>query len=79
VLTLVSEGYTAFPLSTIPGEGHLGVTVVSRLRKDAAFWTLPAAPRPGSRGRRGIYGERQVYLAKRGRQRRGWATGTFAL
>ncbi len=57
----------------------LGVTVVSRLRKDASLWTEPG-PRP--RHRRGpdrIYGERRIDLAKRAGQRRGWATGTFAL
>ncbi len=58
---------------------RLGVTVVSRLRKDAALWTVPGPPRPGRRGRRRIYGERRVDLAKRGGQRRGWATGTFDL
>ncbi len=57
----------------------LGVTVVSRLRKDAALWTVPGPPRPGRRGRRRVYGERRIDLAKRGGQRRGWATGTFDL
>ena len=57
----------------------LGVTVVSRLRKDAALWAVPAAPRPGRRGRPRIYGEDRVDLAKRAGQRRGWATGTFDL
>jgi hypothetical protein len=57
----------------------LGVTVVSRLRKDSSLWTVPG-PRP--RHRRGpdrIYGERRIDLAKRAGQRRGWATGTFPL
>src|SRR5215831_3511183 len=57
----------------------LGVTVVSRLRKDAALCTLPGVRRPGQRGRSRIYGERRVDLAKRAGQRRGWATGTFTL
>jgi hypothetical protein len=57
---------------------RLGVTVVSRLRKDAALWAVPAA-RPGRRGRPRIYGEGRVSLAKRAGQRRGWATGTFEL
>lgn len=57
----------------------LAVTVVSRLRKDAALWTVPG-PRPKHRpGPRRIYGERRIDLAKRGGQRRGWATGMFAL
>jgi hypothetical protein len=58
---------------------RLGVTVVSRLRKDAALWTVPGPRCHGRRGRPRGYGERRVDLAKRGGQRRGWATGTFAL
>lgn len=57
----------------------LGVTVVSRLRKDSALWTVPA-PRPaGQRGRPRTYGTQRIDLAKRGGQRRGWVTGTFTL
>ena len=57
----------------------LGVTVVSRLRKDSSLWTVPG-PRP--RHRRGpsrTYGERRIDLAKRAGQRRGWATATLTL
>jgi hypothetical protein len=57
----------------------LGVTVVSRLRKDAALWTLPGVRRPGQRGRSRVYGESRIDLAKRAGQRRGWTTGTFDL
>jgi len=57
----------------------LGVTVVSRLRKDARLWSVPAPRRPGQRGRPRVYGERRVELAKRAGQRRGWLTGTFDL
>ncbi len=57
----------------------LGVTVVSRLRKDAALWTEPGERRPGQRGRSRIYGESRIDLAKRAGQRRGWTTGTFDL
>ena len=57
----------------------LGMTVVSRLRKDAALRSLPG-PRPaGKRGRSRIYGPDVIDLAKRGGQRRGWATGRFTL
>lgn len=57
----------------------LGMTVVSRLRKDAALRTVPG-PRPaGKRGRPRIYGEGVVDLAKRAGQRRGWSTGVFDL
>ena len=57
----------------------LGLTVVSRLRKNAALCTEPGPRRPGQRGRRRIYGERRIELAKRAGQRRGWATDTFPL
>jgi hypothetical protein len=57
----------------------LGMTVVSRLRKDAALRALPG-PRPaGRRGRPRVYGEGVIDLAKRAGQRRGWATETFTL
>ncbi len=56
----------------------LGVVVVSRLRRDAALWDVPA-PRPGRRGRPRKYGENRVSLAKRAGQKRGWTTGTFEL
>lgn len=57
----------------------LGMTVVSRLRNDAALRTLPG-PRPaGKRGRPRTYGEGKIALAKRAGQRRGWSTDTFDL
>jgi hypothetical protein len=56
-----------------------GVTVVSRLRKDAALWTVPG-PRPkGRRGRPRKYGESRIDPGKRAGQTRGWTTGTFDL
>ena len=57
----------------------LAVTVVSRLRKDSALWTVPGPRVPHRRGPNRIYGERRIDLAKRGGQTRGWATGTFDL
>jgi DDE superfamily endonuclease len=57
----------------------LGVTVVSRLRRDAALRTLPGPRPPGRRGPQRVYGEHRIQLAKRAGQRRGWATGTFDL
>jgi hypothetical protein len=56
----------------------LGVVVVSRLRKDAALWSVPVA-RTGKPGRPRKYGPRRVELAKRAGQKRGWTIGTFAL
>lgn len=57
----------------------LGMTVVSRLRKDAALFTVPGPRAPGRRGRPRIYGEGRIGLAKRAGQRRGWTTGSFVL
>lgn len=57
----------------------LGVTVVSRLRKDSALWTVPGPRAPHRRGPTRIYGEQRIDLAKRAGQRRGWTTGTFDL
>jgi hypothetical protein len=57
----------------------LGVTVVSRLRRDAALRTVPGPRPPGRRGRPRVYGEHRIELAKRAGQRRGWATSTFDL
>jgi hypothetical protein len=56
-----------------------GVTVVSRLRKDAALCSLPGPRRAGQRGRPRVYGEHRISLAKRAGQRRGWQTETFDL
>jgi hypothetical protein len=61
-----------------PAKG-LGMTVVSRLRKDAALWTVPGPKPPGRRGPAPTYGDRRVDLAKRGGQRRGWSSGVFEL
>jgi hypothetical protein len=57
----------------------LGMTVVSRLRKDAALWTVPGPKPPGRRGPAPTYGDRRVDLAKRAGQRRGWSSGVFDL
>ena len=57
----------------------LGVTVVSRLRKDAALCSVPGRRRPGQRGRSRVYGEHRIELAKRAGQRRGWRVGVFDL
>jgi hypothetical protein len=57
----------------------LGVTVVSRLRRDASLRTVPGPRPPHRRGRNRVYGEHRIDLAKRGGQRRGWATGMFPL
>jgi hypothetical protein len=59
----------------------LGLTVISRLRADAALWSLPPkvpAERRG-RGRPRIYGTERIDLAKRAGQKRGWQTELFLL
>ncbi len=55
--------------------------VVSRLRKDAALFEVPAELPAGQRrrGRPRKYGKKAISLAKRAGQRRGWQTGTFLL
>ncbi|AMV24342.1 hypothetical protein VT84_08095 [Gemmata sp. SH-PL17] len=55
------------------------MTVVSRLRRDAALCSVPGARDPKRRGRPRVYGEHRVSLAKRAGQARGWTTGTFTL
>jgi hypothetical protein len=50
-----------------------GFTVVSRLRKDAALWSVPSPTRrPGQRGPLPTYGKQRIVLAKRAGQPRGW-------
>lgn len=51
------------------------VVVVSRLRKDAALWSVPKPARPGAAKRRGrprTYGKEKLSLRKRAAHRRGW-------
>jgi hypothetical protein len=57
----------------------MALAAVSRLRKDAALWTVPEPRSMGRRGRPRTYGEHRTDLAKRVGQRRGWTTGTFTL
>jgi hypothetical protein len=59
----------------------LGMTVVSRLRCDAALWSLPPVIPPDQRGpgRPRVYGTERFSLAKRAGQRRGWTTEVFTL
>jgi hypothetical protein len=51
-----------------------GVTVLSRLRKDAALCSVPGPRRAGQRGRTRTYGPETFSLAKRAGQTRGWQT-----
>jgi len=76
-LWVVADGAYAKAALLKPLSG-LGVVVVSRLRRDAALWTVPVG-RTGRRGRPRKYGTERVSLAKRAGQKRGWTTGTFEL
>jgi hypothetical protein len=54
-----------------------GVTIVSRLRKDAALYDLPPKLKRGQRRGRGQprkYGKHRISLAKRAAHRQGWRT-----
>ena len=56
--------------------------MISRLRCDAALWSLPVVVEPGQkkgRGRPPKYGKQRIDLAKRAAQTRGWQTGLFSL
>ena len=51
---------------------RMGVTVVSRLRKDAALWTLPPQPKQRRRGRPRKYGAKRIHLKRRAAHPLGW-------
>lgn len=77
-LWVVTDGAYAMAAFLKPLIG-LGVVVVSRLRKDAALWSVPG-PKPASRrGRQRIYGEQKINLAMRAGQSHGWESETFEL
>jgi DDE superfamily endonuclease len=52
--------------------GRMGVTVVSRLRKDAALRTLPTPSPRRKRGRPRKYGAGRIHLARRAAHPAGW-------
>src|SRR5262249_33740556 len=77
VWVVVDGAYAKAPvLKPLRGSG---VTVVSRLRKDAALCSLPTTPNPNRRGRPRVYGEQRISLAKRAGHRGGWIKGMFTL
>src|SRR6516164_7793976 len=81
VLWVVTDGaYAKRPF--LQAARTAGVVVVSRLRKDAALWSVPVPPRPGAPKRRGrppTYGKQAISLAKRAGQRRGWRSEELVL
>jgi hypothetical protein len=68
---VVADGAYAYR-SLLRGILPLGVTFVSRLRKDAGLRTLPPPRRPGHRGGKRKYGRQAISLAKRAAHRKGW-------
>jgi len=54
-----------------------GVTVFSRLRKDAALFDLPPAAREKQRGRPRVYGFNRIHLSKRAANHKGWQSITY--
>src|SRR3954454_24304559 len=79
-LWVVADGAYAKKEFLKPALG-LGMTVVSRLRCDAALWSLPPAIPPDQKGpgRPRVYGIERISLVKRAGQRRGWTTEAFML
>lgn len=75
VWIVVDGGYTKRPF--LKRALKAGVTVVGRLRKDAALRDLPPKLKRGERRGRGRprkYGKNKISLAKRAGQKRGWRT-----
>ncbi len=70
---VVEGGYAKRPF--LRPARQAGFTVFSRLRKDAALWSLPQPVPAGQKrgpGRRPTYGKQRLSLAKRAGQKRGW-------
>ena len=57
---------------------ELGVTIVSRLRKDACLFDVPTPPKKAPRGRPRVYGKNKIHLAKRAAHHNGWETITYS-
>lgn len=73
---VVDGGYTKRPF--LQRVLAAGVTVVGRLRKDAALCDLPPEKKCGQRGRPRKYGDR-IDLARRANHQKGWRQGVFVL
>ena len=75
IWVVVDGGYTKRPF--LKRVLRMSITIVGRLRKDAALRSLPPVLRPGQRRGRGRprkYGKENLSLAKRAGHRRGWQT-----
>jgi hypothetical protein len=69
---VVDGAYAKKPF--LKAAAQVGVTVFSRLRRDAALRNLPRPRRLGQRGRPATYGSQAIRLALRAGQTRGWQT-----
>jgi len=74
VWVVIDGGYTKRPF--LRRALKTGVTIVGRLRKDAALKDLPPKQKKRGRGRPRKYGKNKMSLAKRAGQKRGWKTIT---
>jgi hypothetical protein len=63
-------GYAKRPF--LKGAKRHGFTVISRLRKDAALFSLPLPKPAGQRGPQAAYGKKRISLAKRAAAVGGW-------
>lgn len=54
-----------------------GVTIISRLRRDAALFELPEPRKNGQRGRPSKYGKQKISLAKRAGHHGGWQNVSY--
>ena len=75
VWLVADGGYAARPF-LLPVM-QAGVTIISRLRKDAKLWDLPPTPSEGQRGRPRIYGHNRLSLAIRSGHPHGWSQLTY--
>ncbi len=73
----VDGGYTT--REVIQAAQRKNITLVGRLRKDAALRSLPGPQPAGKRGRKPIYGTEKISLAKRAGHREGWQTEEMVL
>jgi len=71
IWVLADGGYAKRPFLRAAREQD--IVVVSRLRKDAALWSMPpTVRRPNQRGPMPTYGKERIDLAKRAGQKHGW-------
>jgi DDE superfamily endonuclease len=73
----VDGGYAKRPV--IQAAQRKDVTLVSRLRKDAALRSLPGPQPTGKRGRKPKYGTAVISLVKRAGHRQGWQSEEMVL